>query len=224
MRWRAHLWRAAAALAMMGPADHATAQPAERLVTCQLPQAEHDRLMALDFLAFDQDMRGGWRAYASGGCQREAADLIGNYLDKHEQLALPQQGVMRFHVFQLLAGLGAKDEAMRALAQVEDLDRRRNAPASWVAYETATHRFMDNDRAGFDAAVAQLEQIAAAQPPPDRFGSETNLNVLRGMGRCFDKSYGQAYGPCIDREAAIRINREREDWQAAHPQPAPTKR
>jgi hypothetical protein len=182
---------------------------------CAISAEERERLLSLEFRAFDQDMNGGWRRLDYIGCRAVAIELLRAWIARHRpepQIA----SLMHFHEFQLLASEGRKDEALAALGRAEEMDAKRGAPASWRAYATATRGFMEQDRPKLEAAIRELEQHAQQQPPPTRFGTLQNLNVARGLHRCFGKPYWEAYvmPPCGDMAEAKRINDERQKWMA----------
>jgi hypothetical protein len=193
-----------------------TATAAE-LLTCQLTDAEREQVLSLDLKAFDQDFKGGWRALSNRGCEAEAATLIQKYIARH-QPPVREEALLRFHEFQLLEASGHMTDALRVLDHVEALDIERGAPASWRAYEAATRAFVENNSEKFDAALGALEREAASQSLPARFATMLNLNVVRGLRRCFGRPYNEAYlPPCVDVSEVQRINEERQRWTTEHP-------
>lgn len=175
-------------------------------VRAAAPDCTHDRerLLALDEDAFDQDMRGGWRPLGGRpGCELAAADLLRDYRARHGSTA----GILFWHEGQLRAFAGQRAQAATLM------EASRRAPGvpdggGWNPYLDATVAYLRGDRAAFDAARARL----AALPPvaeagvkdgvmetdlPDgskmRMRWPPNIDVVDGLGKCFDKPYGEAY-------------------------------
>ncbi|MBV8034191.1 hypothetical protein [Roseateles sp.] len=139
----------------------------------------------LPYREFDQT-EAGWRQL--GNCFPEAVQLLGRYVRKQEA---ELRGV-RWHLAQTLAMSGdnarAAEEALKSLVP----DEARQQPSfSWNTYALATVAFLRGDRAAFDAQY-EAHRIATEKHPENR----TNLDVLTGLSRCFDRPYQEAYGSC----------------------------
>lgn len=64
-------------------------------------------LLELDFMSFDQDFEGGWRAVAdTPGCKPEAVKLIEAYQQQRTDLSDGMKHTLRLHQAQLHAELG----------------------------------------------------------------------------------------------------------------------
>ena len=187
---------------------------AEARAACGVDEAERERLMALSLDEFDQDFDGGWRAVSyRDGCDRVAADLIRDYIDIH---GLEPEGnrTVFWHVGQLLAGAGDYPEAREYFLKSFDPDAEDFHDQAWATYAQGTVAFIDGDREGLDAAIAELSR-PEHKPSPERVASmlrmseeqdvsfpegalekPLNLIALEGLRRCFGQPYGQAYGQC----------------------------
>lgn len=159
---------------------------------------DREKMLALDQNAFDQDMNGGWRKLGNTPkCQAVAADLIRDYRAHHKNDAL----ILYWHEGQTRAGIGQNIEAIALF------EKSRHVPdngSGWNQYVDATVAFLHGDRKAFDAARKELaslpRQAGYDLKYPD--GREVpwpmNLEVVDGLGKCFDKSYNEAYGTCRD--------------------------
>jgi len=174
------------------------------------PDCTHDRarLLALDRLQFDQDMRGGWRPLsAKRGCELAAADLLRDYRQAHAD----EDGMLYWHEGQLRANAG---QYAQAIPLLEHARKPAGTPdkAGWNPYVDATVAFLRRDR----AALARAHRTLAAVPPPSGEGAPVlkdgyveldmdngekwkmrwplNIDVIEGLEKCFDKPYAEAYG------------------------------
>ena len=161
---------------------------------------DYDRaILSLGFDAFDQDMKGGWRALASRpGCERKAADVIRHYREKQESALR----LLYWHEGQLRASTGDSVTAARlmekSLLTSEDI-------IGWNAYADATIAFLQKDKAALVAARARL----APWPKPEDGQAEglpadaawpPNLDVVDGLIACFEMPYKLAYASdCRDK-------------------------
>ena len=188
--------------------------PADASAACGVDEAEHERLMALSLADFDQDFDGGWRAVSyEEGCDRVAADLIRDYIDIHD-LDPDENRVVFWHVGQLLAGAGDYPEAREYFLRSFDPEAEDFHDRAWATYAQGTVAFIDGDREGLDAAIAELSR-PEHKPSPERVASmirmseeqnvsfpegalekPLNLIALEGLRRCFGQIYSQAYGQC----------------------------
>ena len=171
-------------------------------VTCPPAAEETRRLLELSPSAFDQNPNSGWRPYAAAGCYVDAARLIEDYMKANPSAKL---GLIRFHLFQMLAYAGDTSRALGVLEQVERDDIERNADAGWRMYVAGTRAFLENRRSDLEAQVTALVAFADQHGPSER-AARLNANVLQGFVRCFGRPYAEAYGPpCADRATPRRI-------------------
>lgn len=163
------------------------------------PSCSYDRaaLLALDQPAFDQDLRGGWRALAAKGCDREAAELIRQWREAHRAT----DTILFWHEGQLRANAG--DYALA----IPLFERGRHAPDEdatwgWNLYVDGSIAFLRGDRPALEAARARLAELPRpADLPEVRDANGTpvvidwpmNLHVLDALLRCWGQSYRRAY-------------------------------
>ena len=156
---------------------------------------DRKRLLALDQNAFDQDLKGGWRALSENPrCYVAAADLIRDYRAAHHST----DSILFWHEGQMRASAG---QTSAAIALFEK-SRRAQDPIGWNFYVDGTVSFLRHDRTQLQAARDKL----AALPKPADFHPvgldgkpidikwPPNLNILDGFLTCFSRSYDQAYG------------------------------
>lgn len=138
----------------------------------------------LPYWEFDQT-EAGWRQL--GNCFPEASLLLGRYVRKQES---ELRGV-RWHLAQTLAMSGDNARAAEAALKSLEPDEARHPTFSWNTYALATVAFLRKDRAAFDVQY-EAHRVAAAKHAEN----QTNLDVLTGLSRCFDRPYLEAYGSC----------------------------
>ncbi len=201
-----------AILAACSPAEPTSGQPTPpfasvsdaELGKCGVDSDEHDRLLGLDPDAFDQDPSGGWRAVADrAGCELAAATLLDEYIVANG--VAPDEGVMWWHVGQLLASAGQNDDA------VEWMMPTRGSEPSWSFYVDGTVAFLKGDEAALRTARDALAAVEVSdedkalrrqfiEDNPDFVAPEgfvddpPNLGVLDGLLACFGEPYSIAYG------------------------------
>lgn len=159
--------------------------------------------LALDFMAFDQDMDGGWRTIAENpACVAAAADVIEWYRLHKPELSAGMQSSLAWHEGQLRAAAGQTATAI-------ELFKQTFKPAEadffgWNYYVAATIAFLEQDR---EALIEQRTKLAALEKPSDFNPTDSegnpmdipwppNLNVVDSFIQCFGKSYREAYGDC----------------------------
>lgn len=189
-------WHAAALACVLTTANAAWAAAPD----CAYDRA---RLLALDQDAFDQDMQGGWRPLsARPGCEPAAADLIRDYRQAHGL----KEDILFWHEGQMRATAG-QSEAAAALMEAARRPQEQDA-FGWNPYVDATIAFLRRDRPAFDAAQARLAAVPAPPGQEVRDGMievhmsggqvqkmrwPMNVDVVEGLGNCFDKPYREAY-------------------------------
>lgn len=177
--------------------------------------------MALDYEAFDQDLKpGGWRELAAElGCGRAAARLISQWREAHEgKLSPGELWTLWWHEGQVLASEGdypaAVDRMQTARTFHDDSPPPPGTPDDELemfranilvrdAWEEATIAFLHRDRGAFEKARAQM----LAVPEPAGFASVStlikektgssiawplNIEGIEQMRDCFDQRYGTA--------------------------------
>lgn len=132
-----------------------------------------EKMTALGFREFDQDLDGGWRSLAHiPGCRKAAANLIKRYRKEHGSTF-----ILYWHEAQLRAQVGQTGRAIRLF----DLSRKPAAsdPIGWNHYVSATIAFLKRDRR---ALLEARSQLAALPKPkglqPDCHGSIRNPDEL----------------------------------------------
>jgi hypothetical protein len=171
--------------------------------SCEYDRA---RLLALDENQFDQDMSGGWRALAvMPGCALAAADLLRDYREAHHT----DSGLLFWHEAQVRANAGQYPEAIALMKR--SYKPAKEDRAGWNPYVDATIAFLSRNREAFEQAKAKL---AAVEPPVGdgvppvidgymevdmadgakmKIRWPVNIDVVEGLGNCFNKPYADAY-------------------------------
>jgi hypothetical protein len=158
---------------------------------CGIGLVELQNELEKDVIQFDQDMKGGWRALDQRGCTLQAAMLLDVYNldDVRSEHKGDNRSALYFHAGQLYAMAGASAIAVRRF--YSSLDPGESAEQahvlSWNAYVLATIAFLKRDK---EALRFQREQIAAG---PKTDSNTTDLGVVDGLLRCWDKNYKDAY-------------------------------
>ncbi|RMD88350.1 MAG: hypothetical protein D6807_06000 [Alphaproteobacteria bacterium] len=171
---------------------------------CRIPEAERERLLALDIEAFDRTASGGWRPWFEAGCLADTAALIEAYMAAHPDHA-GNDRELHFHAAQVHAFRGDYAAARAHLRHASYPEDRRDPsrPDAWNVYMRATDAFLARDRdalagiyrqmGGEDEGEAAAEPHSLFGPPPRRRKRMPYLDVVRGLLACFDRPYGEAY-------------------------------
>ena len=166
------------------------ATPRGALATQKSPlRCEYDpHVLDLGFDAFDQDMKGGWRALADQrGCEDRAADLVKRYRQNYLSL-MP---LLYWHEAQLRATLG---EYKEAIVLMEHSRKPKSADLSgWNPYVDASISFLRHDRNGFLEAQSRLKHLQKPNGWPAGEEWPQNASVVAGLWNCFGKAYKTAY-------------------------------
>jgi hypothetical protein len=171
-------------------AGTASAQP-----VCSLTAADKQANALLSYDEFDQTgtLPSSWRALSKRGCEAMAADAAEDYLLHRTPMSEGARINILFHEAQSLAVAGREREAARLMAASKDLKQTPDADFDWNSYVEGSWAFLLKDRARLDEAVAVLSR--STEP-----GNVINAKVLRGLAKCFDRPYKQAYGDPVCRK------------------------
>lgn len=198
------------------PGDFDPSVPVEPSIVerekCGLGSAEYNRLMALEYKAFDADVFGGWRVIDyRKNCAEVASWAIFEYIDteRRTELSAAQLRLLHWHAGQTIA----KIDERKALAFFERSYEGNSAEplSDWDLYVSGTIAFINHDKPGLTAAFDALAQrpvtleqrqrrqaYVDANPnikTPLGFVTEPeNLPALRGLIKCFGEPYRIAYG------------------------------
>ncbi|MDJ0760254.1 MAG: hypothetical protein QNJ19_12705 [Woeseiaceae bacterium] len=161
---------------------------------------DREAMLTLDFNAFDQGFDGGWRAVAKDeDCTLIAADLIREYIDRHES----DETIIVFHEGQMRAKGGQTARAIELMLSTREPDGQ-NSYFGWNFYIDATIAFLEKDK----QRLIEARDALAALPKPgsfravDRDGKPVemqwppNMSVVNGFVDCFEESYAVAYREC----------------------------
>lgn len=160
-----------------------TALPAAA-ADCPVLLAQHRATdFKLSYQEFDQTMNSGFRVLAAAGCDKQAADLIEEYI----RVTGATQNSLRWHVAQLRATQGDYAEAVKfartCLNEKEDFSAH---PLRWNDYVLATIAFLQHDR---PALQQYRDRIAQGK---DYKGNAINLRLVDSLLRNFDQDYKYA--------------------------------
>lgn len=153
---------------------------------------DRDKMMALGFRAFDQDMQGGWRSLDEKACLPQIRDLLHEYRETHQKdLVGGQYKLLTWHEGQIRATMGDNFTAIPMLsAWLDDL-----TPAI-RDYAAATIAFLQRDKPALLAARDKL----IAEPKPEGFDERAlghswplNLVIVDAFVGCYEKPYAEVY-------------------------------
>ena len=145
-------------------------------------------LLDLGFDAFDQDMKGGWRALSdTPGCEIKAADVVRDYRRKYQSM-MP---LLYWHEAQIRASIGENREAI-------DLMEKSYQPGfgdvtGWNQYVDATIAFLRADKGAFLKARDRLDHLQKPEGWPRDGEWPQNGSVVEGLWSCFGRPYKIAY-------------------------------
>jgi hypothetical protein len=127
------------------------------LGSCATRQDDHDRILALSWKQFDETPGSGWHSYALRRDYREAAKLIGDYIDRHPELTDSQKAIAHFHAGVVFALDGKTSAALVHLDQAMIHDTSVGLPEDWNDMLVAQKSFLHHDRTQL---IATRERIA----------------------------------------------------------------
>jgi hypothetical protein len=160
---------------------------------CAISEEQRDRILAMEWEAFDQGPH-GFRSVASGEnyCPLLAAELIEGYLHQHEELTTKQRYVSEFHAGQLFAGANERSRALAHFYRGFNPHEDPSGDGKWNAYVRATIAFLEKDRETLEASLRILENHQ--QNPMNA----VNVRLVRGFAEHFDSSYDEAVRASLD--------------------------
>lgn len=167
--------------------------PAQPQAAASIPQpvvkCEYDpHVLDLGFDAFDQDMKGGWRALSDkSGCEKKAADIIRDYRVKYQAM-MP---LLYWHEAQIRANIGENSEAISLMQK--SYQPGFGDQTGWNQYVDATIAFLRGDKAAFLEARNRLDHLKKPEDWPRDGEWPQNGSVVEGLWKCFGKSYKIAY-------------------------------
>jgi hypothetical protein len=148
--------------------------------------------LSLSYEAFDQKEGNGFRVLAASGCNKEAADLIEDYI----RITGAKESSLRWHISQLRASAGNAPEAIRyAKSVLKEREDFSKSQLRWNDYVLATIAFLERDRT---ALVFHRDKVADGRYA--HHGNEINLKLLNGLVKHFDKDYAYASAHLEDDE------------------------
>ena len=163
-----------------------------------VPDCRFDRAAIMDLPQdrFDQDMAGGWRELSTRGCEREAADLIRDWRNRHRT----DSRILTWHEGQLRANIGQTGQAVALFRQSYD-PPLEDPGLGWNLYVDGSIAFLNADRAALQTArdrLAVLPRPAGFAPvgadgKPAAVRWPPNVQVLDGLLRCWGRLYRVAY-------------------------------
>lgn len=157
---------------------------------------EQQRLLALDYAAFDQTTGDGWRPWADRGDFAAAARMLDRYAELHDDLNAPDRRMVRFHAGQMYASLENRSTAIERFRGAFDPDEPPDAPFRWNAYVRGTIAFLARDLDALRLSHRELvEQGELEMRMPDGtvVKRTPNLDVLERFIEHFDDTYRDAY-------------------------------
>jgi hypothetical protein len=154
-------------------------------VTC-----EYDpHVLDLGFDAFDQDMKGGWRALSDrSGCENKAADIVRDYRRKYQSM-MP---LLYWHEAQIRASVGENREAITLMQK--SYQPGFGDVTGWNQYVDATVAFLRSHKGAFLKARSRLDHLQKPKDWPQDGEWPQNGSVVEGLWKCFGKPYKIAYG------------------------------
>ena len=158
---------------------------------------DREAILALDYQSFDQDPQGGWRSLADMGCNKQAADIIRDWRERHSD----SRYILFWHEGQARAFAGEYEAAIKLF----DRSRRptREDRIGWNLYVDGSVAFLRGQRKKVEAARASLarvpkpigwDEMRGVDGQPLRAPWPVNLYVLDGFIRCWGELYMDAYG------------------------------
>lgn len=153
-------------------------------VDCDARYAELAATVAeLDYQSFDQTPGSGFRILAEAGCPRQAADLIEHYVARTGA----SEASLTWHVAQLRGEAGQTEAAISAALASLRQNEPKDAEFRWNAHVHAYLAFLQQDRAAFDQALAELLAHVSKHQ-----GNAVNAGLWRRLEPHFEQGYVEA--------------------------------
>jgi hypothetical protein len=154
---------------------------------CIIAPEEQQKLLALDYKGFDQNLHGGWRKYDQLNCYASAASLIDGYIAQNSSKLLEYQRTgMTWHAGQMYAFAGQSELAVARFKKSYNRNVAPDDTFKWNAYVKGTIAFLEQDMKSLIQARDEMAAVSADQ-------RSKNFAILESFVRCFDKTYSEAY-------------------------------
>lgn len=155
------------------------ASPCADLFAATAPAA-----LKLEYSEFDQTPGKGFRALAEKGCEKEAADLIEQYIEQNKA----GQSSLRWHLAQTRALAGQKEEAIKhARTSLWPEAAAAGQSFKWNDYVLGTIAFLEGDKAKL---IEHRDRVADYINMHK--SNRGNLGVLNQLVANFGKPYKEA--------------------------------
>lgn len=152
-----------------------------------LRDPDRESILSLPWNRFDQTQDSGWRMYANRKQHLEAAKLIEDYLNRHNELSERQRALSHFHaamqyVFQAREHGGDTHAALAHLDQAMASGKGTGLSADWNDMVIAIKAFLTGDRA---TLLAVKERVAAMPPSAIRWlkSPDSADDLLNNLGK-----------------------------------------
>jgi hypothetical protein len=140
--------------------------------------------LKLEYSEFDQTPGKGFRALAEKGCDKEAADLIEQYIEQNKA----GQSSLRWHLAQTRALAGQKEDAIKhARASLWPEAAATGQSFKWNDYVLGTIAFLEGDKAKL---IEHRDRVADYINMHK--SNRGNLGVLNRLVANFGKPYKEA--------------------------------
>jgi hypothetical protein len=168
-----------------------TAAHATDATKCFLSAADKSANARLSFDEFDQKgvTNSTWRQLEDRGCHALTVEAAEDYLVEGPVLTLAHKEDVLFHEAQSLAFLGDTAQAAHFVAAAIPPDRSNHGDLDWTTYLIGTWAFLVREKPLLDASAGKM----SLEPGED---NAIDGAVLRGLAKCFNRSYRIAYTVC----------------------------
>ena len=158
---------------------------------CHLTVEEKAANSKLSFDEFDQKgiTPSTWRKLENAGCHAQAVEAAEDYLVNGPPQTDGIKSDILFHIAQSTAMAGDNNRAALIVAAARPADHSSHGDLDWPAYLTGTWAFLTKNKSLLDASLTKM-----ADEPVN--SNKVDADVLRGLQKCFDKSYVVAYDDC----------------------------
>jgi hypothetical protein len=163
------------------------------------PAPDRASTLSLPWKDFDQTQDSGWRWYVNPPRRQylEAAKLIEEYLERHNELPPRQRALCQFHAAHLFifrpirTGVGDPLEALPYLEKAIVPSGATPPSADWNDLVFAMKAFLTGDRA---TLIAIKDRVAAMSPETVKFLKPPNApeDLLNNLGKPFGSWFPQA--------------------------------